>query len=118
MVFGKHHFIVYFTICFSLVTKMSAQDISTDIWVSKYLQLFHDNGFGWESNSSFKPYQLNDINELLSDDSNQFPIQWMLNDCNSPGFWNIFKPGIDTDKLQCNAWFGTLLQYSDGDGVK
>lgn len=102
----------------TLVSFPTAQDISSDFWSSNYLQISHDYGTGWQTNSSFKPYQWDNINESILNDSSQFSTQWMLDDWNSLSIRNIIKLGEETDKLQCKAWLGTLLLSSDGNGTK
>ncbi len=111
-------FSVLFTCLLSLFTQLSAQAISSDFFPSHYLQISQDYGNNWKSNSSFKPYQWDNINEIRPSDSSRFPLQWMVDDINSYGIQRIISSGIIKDKLQCNAWFGTLMQYSDGEGVK
>lgn len=117
MLILKNHlqyYLIFFFLFFSINAKVLSQDISSDFYPSEYLQILHDYDIGWQTNSSFKPYQWDDLNELKQIDISQFPIQWMLDDLNLLGIRNINKSGEETDKLQCNAWLGTLLQYSDG----
>lgn len=101
-----------------LVTLLSAQDISSDFRQSQYISIFHDYGVSWPTNSSFKPYQWVDINELLPGDSSQFPIKWITDDLKEPTIQRILNHRKENNKLQSTAWLGTLLQYSDGEGAK
>ena len=114
----KHFFPLLVTGYLTLVTFPTAQDISSDFFPSNYLQFSHDYGVNWPTNSSFKPYQWDDLNEAIPDDSGQFPTQWMVDDLKSSGIQRIINSENVEDKLQCNAWLGTLLQFSDGEGAK
>jgi len=112
----KRNYPVIVTSYLSLVTFLAAQDISSDFLPSRYLQILHDHGVNWKSNSSFKPYQWDSISELITSDSNQITIEWMAHDLKSSRIQRIVRSRNAENELQCNAWFGTLLQYSDGEG--
>jgi len=99
---------------FSLVTKLLAQDISSDFFPYDFLQISHDFGHSWQTNTSLKPFQWADIIESISNDSSQFPIHWMTDNLKSSGIQKIIISESAEDKLQCNTWLGSLLKYSDG----
>ncbi len=103
---------------FLFFSALSAQDISSDFPQSQYIHISHDYGINWQTNSSFKPYQWDNIRDLKVNDSSQFSMQWMTDDLKPSDLHVVINSEKTKNKLNCNAWFGTLLQYSDGDGVK
>ena len=110
--------IVVITSLFFSVILLRAQDITSDFNQSHYIQIFHDFGVSWESNTSFKPIQWDNLKALKQCDTSQVQIHWMLEYLIFSSIGDIINPDKESYKLQGNAWFGTLLQYSDGDGVK
>jgi len=108
----------YFCLCFYSCAIVFSQDIPDSYFPSKYLQIFHDYGYLWQTNSSFKPYQWKSIYKLSIEDSNQLVLKWLHEDLKTYETKRIISSKNAENKLQCDVLFGTLLQYSDGEGSK
>jgi hypothetical protein len=94
------------------ICSVYSQNISTEFLSNRYLNVSYDHGISWEINSSFKPYQLENISELITVDSNNFSIDWITHDIKSLNFYTIINPRYIENKLQCNTRLGTLSQYA------
>jgi len=109
---------VYYSLFLCMGTIVLSQNISSDFIPSQYIEILHDYGTNWKTNSSFKPYRWDNFDGLITSDSNQFLMQWVFDDLKSLEILKITSSKNAEDKFKCNTWFGTLLQYSDGEGAK